>query len=65
MGLSQYEIERRKQLLEKMRVGMLTPIESTELHGLLEREKQEASDQGKFLVVLGLLILLGMLGDKK
>lgn len=68
--LTAAEIERRKYLVEKLKTKVLTPVEADELRQLLEREKQEASEAGNFLVVLGLLLLLGLViaylaGDDK
>ncbi|MGH9877855.1 MAG: hypothetical protein ACRD5H_09470, partial [Nitrososphaerales archaeon] len=59
--LTPYEIDRRKLLVEKLKSRILTPAEGEELRQLLEKEKQEASQAGNFLVVLGLLFLLGLL----
>lgn len=68
--LTPVEIERRRQLVEKLKARILTPMEGEELRRLLEKEKQEASEVGNFIVVLGLLVLLGLLiaylaGDNK
>jgi hypothetical protein len=61
--LTSEEIQRRKLLVAKFKENAITREEAEELKQLLEKEKQEASEAGEFLVLLGIVFLLALVID--
>lgn len=58
--MSQPNLETRKsELLEKLKLGTINRIEAQELKTILEREREDASNQGNAFLVLGIALLLG------
>jgi len=58
--LTPYEVQRRRQLTEKLEARTIDPDEAKELHDILNKELQEARATGNFLAVLMILFLLGL-----
>jgi hypothetical protein len=54
-------LERKSELLEKLKQGTINRNEAQELKVILEREREDASRQGNALLVLGIALLLGFL----
>lgn len=54
-------LERKSELLEKLKQGTINRNEAQELKMTLEREREDASRQGNALLVLGIALLLGFL----
>ncbi len=61
--LTQDQIARRRELVEKFRQGLLTIQEAEELRQLLELEKQEVSESGDLMLLFGIILLLGLVID--
>lgn len=61
--LSPQEIKERETLLEKFKNKQISYEEVIRLQQLLEKERQEATDAGKFVVVLGIGFLLGLIAS--
>ena len=61
--LSPEEIKQRQLLLAKFKNNQISLEEVTQLKRLLEKEEQEAADAGKFVVVLGIGFLLGLIAS--
>ena len=58
--LTDFEIERKQLLEEKLRTRMLTINEANELTQILEKEKKKADSSGNVGKALGILLLLGL-----
>ena len=60
-NLTPYEIERKKELEEKLRTRRLTPLEAAELEQILEKEITAANLSGDTKKILGILLLGALL----
>jgi len=60
-NLTQHEIERKKELEEKLRTRRLTPLEAVELEQILEKEMNAADLSGDTKKILGILLLGALL----
>ncbi len=60
-NLTQYEIERKKELEEKLRTRQIAPSEAAELGLILEKEKSAADLSGDTKKILGILLLGALL----
>jgi len=60
-NLTPYEIERKKELEDKLRTRRLTPLDATELGQLLEKELHAADLSGNTKKILGILLLGALL----
>ena len=58
--LSDYEIQRRRELTQKLYDNTITPNEAQELTNILEKEKKIAEERNEFLALVGIVLLLGM-----
>jgi hypothetical protein len=56
-------IDRKSVLLEKFKQGTINKKDAEELKSILEREKDDASNTGNILLVLGIVILLGFVAS--
>ncbi|BAD85562.1 hypothetical protein TK1373 [Thermococcus kodakarensis KOD1] len=55
------EVQRRRELTEKLRAGTITRDEAIELAQILEKEKKIAEEQKDFNALLAIILLLGLL----
>jgi RNase H-fold protein (predicted Holliday junction resolvase) len=58
MALNRSQIERRKELTEKLNKGTLSPKEAGELKKLLELEKKEADKSGDAMAAMIIVLLM-------
>jgi len=58
--LTDYEIQRRRELTQKLYDNTITPEEAQELTKILEKEKKIAEERNEFLALVGIVFLLGM-----
>lgn len=58
--LSPYELQKKKELQEKLRMRILTANEAEELSQILEKEKLQATSTGDWKTALGIILLLGI-----
>ena len=66
-NLTSVEIQRRKELTEKLQTRVLNPVEANELQGILEKEKTRAMSLGDLIALFAILYLskkvIDYLGD--
>ena len=58
--LSSHELQRKKELQEKLQARILTVNEAEELRQILDKEKQQAISNGDWKIALGIVLLLGI-----
>jgi hypothetical protein len=58
--LTAEEIRQRRELTDRLDARVITPDEARILHGILNKELQEARAAGNFLAVLAILFLIGL-----
>ncbi len=63
VDLTDYEIQRRKELTEKLQSRLLNPLEASELQVILEKEKKKATSLGDLIALFAILYLLKKVVD--
>ena len=63
VDLTDYDIQRRKELTEKLQTRVLNPSEASELQGILEKEKKKATSLGDLIALFAILYLLKKVVD--
>ncbi|KUH34234.1 hypothetical protein APY94_02880 [Thermococcus celericrescens] len=59
--LTQEEVQRRRELTEKLQKGTLTPEEAQELIEILEKEKKIAEEERDFAALVAIFLLLALI----
>ncbi|WP_048151211.1 hypothetical protein [Palaeococcus ferrophilus] len=59
--LTPEEVQRRRELTEKLQKGTLTPEEAQELIEILEKEKKIAEEERDFAALVAIFLLLALI----
>lgn len=58
--LTSEEIQKRREFTDKLKYKTITTNEAQELKKILEKEKKQAESSDDWVVLLGILLLLGL-----